>query len=156
MVHTGYPYRIEPTGAQRAMLMPTFGCVRVVSNDVIRAREAAWQAGEKLSNAEVQRRVITEAKRTEARGWLAEVASVPLVQSVQDAMPLRLRLFECQACGLVLDRDVNAALNIPAAGRAERVNACGARVSPASFEGALGDEAGSRGKPPGGTARVAA
>ena len=67
------------------MLARTFGCVRVVFNDVIRVRDAAWQAAEKLSKTELQRRVITEGKRTEARAWLAEVASVPLVQSVQDA-----------------------------------------------------------------------
>lgn len=63
-MHARYRYRIEPTQAQRAMLARTFGCVRVVFNDVIRARDAAWQAGEKLSKTELQRRVITEGKRT--------------------------------------------------------------------------------------------
>jgi putative transposase len=41
--------------------------------------------GEKISDVEVQRRVITEAKRTPERSWLAEVASVALVQACQDA-----------------------------------------------------------------------
>ena len=84
-MHARYRYRIEPTGPQRAMLARTFGCVRVVFNDAIRTRDQAWHAGEKLSKTDVQRRVITEGKRTEARAWLAEVASVPLVQSIQDA-----------------------------------------------------------------------
>lgn len=82
MMHARYRYRIESTGAQRAMLARTFGCVRVVFNDA--TRETTWQAGETLPKTEVQCRVITEAS------------------------------------GLVLDRDVNAALNIVAAGCAER------------------------------------
>lgn len=80
-----YRYRIEPTEVQRGMLARTFGCVRVVFNDAIRCREAARRAGEKISPTDVQRRVITEAKTTDERAWLREVASVALVQSVRDA-----------------------------------------------------------------------
>ena len=50
-----------------------------------RRRQAAYAAGEKLSDTEVQRRVVTERKRTVERGWLGEVASVALVQACQDA-----------------------------------------------------------------------
>jgi putative transposase len=85
LVLARYRYRIEPTGAQRAMLARTFGCVRVVFNDAVRCREEAWRVGEKITPTEIQRRVITEAKSTEERGWLSEVASVALVQSVRDA-----------------------------------------------------------------------
>ncbi|MFE3545823.1 zinc ribbon domain-containing protein [Nocardia sp. NPDC059177] len=35
-------------------------------------------------------------------------------------------------CGAVHDRDLNAAINILAAGQAERLNACGGTVSPAA------------------------
>jgi putative transposase len=80
-----YRFRIEPTVVQRQWLARTFGCARVVFNDALRCRDDAWRAGEKLSPTEVQRRVITRAKATEQRGWLAEVASVALVQSVRDA-----------------------------------------------------------------------
>ncbi|MGW0004596.1 RNA-guided endonuclease InsQ/TnpB family protein [Nocardia grenadensis] len=45
--------------------------------------------------------------------------------------PLHVRVWTC-ACGAVHDRDVNAAINILAAGRAERLNACGGTVSPAA------------------------
>ncbi|AYF73087.1 transposase [Nocardia yunnanensis] len=45
--------------------------------------------------------------------------------------PLSMRLWTCPACGAVLDRDLNAANNILAAGRAERLNACGGTRSPA-------------------------
>jgi putative transposase len=40
--------------------------------------------GEKIGDTEVQRRVITLAKLTPERAWLAEVASVALVQACQD------------------------------------------------------------------------
>nr|WP_222719234.1 RNA-guided endonuclease TnpB family protein [Actinokineospora xionganensis] len=80
-----YRYRIEPSAVQRSMMARTFGCCRVVFNDVLRTREHAYSVGEKVTPAEVQRRVITQARTTEARAWLAEVVSVALVQSVQDA-----------------------------------------------------------------------
>lgn len=106
----------------------------------------------------MQRRVITSAKHTESRGWLAEVASVALVQSVRDArrayrnrfddcgavaesMPLAVRTWTC-GCGAIHDRDYNAARTMLAAGRAERRDACGADVSPPARE-ATGEEAGS-------------
>jgi putative transposase len=44
--------------------------------------------------------------------------------------PLNVRQWSCAACGAVHDRDVNAAKNILAAGRAERRNACGGDVRP--------------------------
>ena len=41
----------------------------------------------------------------------------------QQKMPLSVRIYECKSCGLRLDRDLNAAINIKAAGLA--VLACG-------------------------------
>jgi putative transposase len=79
-----YRYRIEPSPRQRALLARTFGCCRVVFNDAVRVREQAHRVGVKISPTELQRRVITQAKVTEERAWLAEVASVALVQSVRD------------------------------------------------------------------------
>jgi hypothetical protein len=80
-----YRYRIDPTPGQRQALARAFGCARVVYNDALRERERAHAAGEQLSDAEVQRRMITLAKRSPQRAWLAEVASVALVQACQDA-----------------------------------------------------------------------
>jgi Helix-turn-helix domain/Probable transposase len=80
-----YRYRIEPTSAQQAMLARVFGCCRVVFNDALRVREEAYRAGIKLSDSEIQRRVITQAKKTTERAWLCEVPSVALVQSVNDS-----------------------------------------------------------------------
>ncbi|MEU6999846.1 transposase [Nonomuraea sp. NPDC046570] len=66
--------------------------------------------------------------------------------ALADKMPLNVRAWEC-ACGASHDRDVNAAINILAAGRAERLNACGGTVRP---DPALArpDEAGTRSKLP--------
>jgi putative transposase len=80
-----YRYRIEPTPAQQAILARVFGCARVVFNDALRVRDEAYRAGIKLSDSQIQRQVITMAKATEQRGWLAEVSSVALVQSVNDS-----------------------------------------------------------------------
>ncbi|MBF6437280.1 RNA-guided endonuclease InsQ/TnpB family protein [Nocardia cyriacigeorgica] len=47
---------------------------------------------------------------------------------VDGPKPLRVRTWACP-CGVIHDRDLNAAINILAAGRAERRNACGETVS---------------------------
>jgi len=80
-----YRYRIDPTGVQRQALARAFGCARVIYNDALAERRRAYEAGEWSSDTEVQRRVITQAKRTPERAWLTEVASVALVQACQDA-----------------------------------------------------------------------
>jgi putative transposase len=80
-----YRYRIDPTSVQRQALARAFGCARVVYNDALAERRRAYQAGERIGDTEIQRRVITQAKRTPERAWLTEVASVALVQACQDA-----------------------------------------------------------------------
>ncbi|MFL5880344.1 MAG: RNA-guided endonuclease InsQ/TnpB family protein [Actinomycetota bacterium] len=80
-----YRYRINPAPSQRQALARAFGCARVVYNDALAERQRAVAAGEKLSDSEVQRRVVTLAKKTPQRAWLAEAASVALVQACQDA-----------------------------------------------------------------------
>ncbi len=49
---------------------------------------------------------------------------------VKAKLALSERIYDCDACGLILDRDVNAARNLLAlaAGGAERLNACGGTV----------------------------
>ncbi|MBN6052437.1 transposase [Nonomuraea sp. RK-328] len=49
--------------------------------------------------------------------------------TLAEAMPLEVRTWRCP-CGAAHDRDVNAAVNILAAGRAERLNASGGQVRP--------------------------
>jgi putative transposase len=89
-----YRYRIDPTPAQAVMFSRVFGCCRVVFNDAVRVREEARLAGLTLSDSEIQRRVITLAKNTPQRAWLAEVSSVALVQSVNDSRRAYRNLFD--------------------------------------------------------------
>jgi putative transposase len=85
LVLVRYRYRLYPSPGQVQALARVFGCARVVFNDCLRLREECHAAGERLSDAEVQRRVITLAKATSERAWLGEVSSVALVQACQDA-----------------------------------------------------------------------
>jgi putative transposase len=78
-------YRLYPSSGQRQALARAFGCARVVYNDCLRLREECHAAGEKISDTEVQRCVITRAKLTPEREWLAEAPSVALVQACNDA-----------------------------------------------------------------------
>jgi putative transposase len=80
-----YRYRLCPSPGQRRSLARVFGCARVVYNDCLRLREQCRAAGEKISDTEVQRRVITLAKLTPDRAWLATAPSVALVQACNDA-----------------------------------------------------------------------
>ncbi|WP_211116654.1 RNA-guided endonuclease InsQ/TnpB family protein [Glycomyces buryatensis] len=84
VTHLRYNYRIYPDVDQRTMLARTFGSARVVYNDALRIFQNAWKAGlDRPGFAAVARAVITEAKQTLDRVWLAEVSVVPLQQSLR-------------------------------------------------------------------------
>lgn len=80
-----YQYRIYPTTRQQQALSQLFGCCRVVFNDAVALCQEKYQAGEKKpSNGELQKLLITHAKKTEERNWLSEVSNIPLQQSLND------------------------------------------------------------------------
>ncbi|MFG1751231.1 RNA-guided endonuclease InsQ/TnpB family protein [Streptosporangium sandarakinum] len=80
-----YRYRLSPDAARRQALARAFGCARVVFNDGLRARQAAREAGlPYVSDGELSKRVITEAKKTPERAWLGEVSAVLLQQALAD------------------------------------------------------------------------
>jgi putative transposase len=84
-VQLRYNYRIYPTVDQRESLARAFGCARVVFNDGLRARRQARDNGEKyLSDGDLSKQVITQAKDTPERAWLGEVSSVVLQQALAD------------------------------------------------------------------------
>jgi putative transposase len=85
LVLVRYRYRLCPSPGQRQSLTRVFGCARVVYNDCLRLREERYAAGEKISDSGVQRCVITLAKLTPERAWLAPAPSVALVQACNDA-----------------------------------------------------------------------
>jgi putative transposase len=79
-----YNYRLTPCTRHRAAFGKAFGCVRVVFNDALHAREAAHQAGEPyVTDTELSAR-LTAAKKTPERAWLSEVSAVVLQQALAD------------------------------------------------------------------------
>src|SRR5690606_15251122 len=80
-----YNFRLYPTAGQRQSLAKAFGCARVVYNDGLRIRQEAHAAGlPYIKDTDLQRQVITEAKKTQERSWLGEVSSIMLQQSLSD------------------------------------------------------------------------
>jgi putative transposase len=79
-----YSYRLSPAPAQREALARAFGCARVVFNDALAARQAAFEAGEPyIADAELSAQ-LTAAKKTPGRVWLGEVSAVVLQQALAD------------------------------------------------------------------------
>jgi putative transposase len=56
--------------------------------------------------------------------WFASSKTCSCCGQVKGALPLSVRIFEC-VCGLKIDRDINAALNLAALAVSSTVSACG-------------------------------
>ncbi|MBF8191875.1 transposase [Nonomuraea sp. K274] len=81
-----YSFRLDPTPSQRIALARAFGCARVVYNDALALRRAAHAEGLPfISDNELSKQVITEAKNQPARTWLGGVSAVVLQQALADA-----------------------------------------------------------------------
>ena len=76
-----YQYRFYPTDQQRQSLAQLFGCVRVVWNDAL---AICKQSATLPKNSDLQKLIITQAKKTVEREWLSTVSNIPLQQSVAD------------------------------------------------------------------------
>lgn len=80
-----YRFRLYPTPSQQQSLARAFGCARVVFNDGLRMRQEAYANGlPYISDGDLSKAIITEAKKTPERGWLAEVSAVVLQQALAD------------------------------------------------------------------------
>ncbi|WP_333109791.1 MULTISPECIES: transposase [unclassified Microcoleus] len=86
-----FRYRFYPTNQQQQSLARLFGCVRVVWNDAL---AICKQSEKKPKSAELQKTVITQAKKTEERAWLGEVSAIPLQQSISDLETAFKNFFE--------------------------------------------------------------
>jgi putative transposase len=83
-VQLRYSYRLYPDARQREALARAFGCARVVFNDALVARRAAYEAGEAyLTDGEMSAR-LTASKDSPERAWLGEVSAVVLQQALAD------------------------------------------------------------------------
>ena len=89
--------------------------------------DAGWAQFVRLLEEKADRygRAVVKVSR-----WLPSSKTCSGCGYVMDSMPLNIRAWACPECGVGHDRDHNAAVNILAAGRAERLNACGVLVRP--------------------------
>ena len=78
-----YRYRIYPKPQQLEPLARAFGTGRVVWNDALAIYKKAFIEGKERPK-NVDKLVITQAKKTEQREWLKEVSVVHLQQSFRD------------------------------------------------------------------------
>ena len=78
-----YSYRIYPRPSQIMPLAKAFGCARVVWNDALAIYKQA-SAYRLPRPKNVDKQVITQAKKTEERKWLSEVSNIVLQQSYRD------------------------------------------------------------------------
>ncbi|SDJ60446.1 putative transposase [Nonomuraea maritima] len=85
LVQLRYNFRLYPTPGQRQALAKAFGCARTVYNDGLRARQEARENGlPYISDGDLSKRVITQAKKTPERAWLSDVSAVVLQQALAD------------------------------------------------------------------------
>jgi putative transposase len=81
---SGTNYRVDPQPRHRLAFAKAFGCVRVVFNDGLAARQQAHAAGlPYITDAQLSAR-LTAAKATPGRARLGEVSAVVLQQSLAD------------------------------------------------------------------------
>src|SRR5260370_17252026 len=72
----------SPAQAQQQVLARTFGCVRVVWNRTLAARHARWHAERKGTSYGQTNAALTAMKEDPDLGFLSEVSSVPLQQTL--------------------------------------------------------------------------
>ncbi|WP_254878531.1 transposase [Streptomyces sp. NA04227] len=78
-----FKYRFYPSVAQAAELSRTFGCVRKVYNLALEARSTAWARDQRRVSYADTSAMLTGWKQSEELGFLAEVSSVPLQQTLR-------------------------------------------------------------------------
>ncbi|MFD1366617.1 RNA-guided endonuclease InsQ/TnpB family protein [Actinoplanes sichuanensis] len=82
-VERGYRYRFYPTPAQAQLLTKTFGCVRLVYNLGLEARQDAWQSRQETLGYGATSALLTGWKKTPEFAFLNEVSCVPLQQTLR-------------------------------------------------------------------------
>jgi putative transposase len=82
-MRTAYKCRAYPDSDQAAILNRTFGCVRVVWNRTLAARQARWATERRGTSYRDTDAALTTMKRLPELAWLNEVSSVPLQQTLR-------------------------------------------------------------------------
>ncbi|MDR0592610.1 MAG: helix-turn-helix domain-containing protein, partial [Bifidobacteriaceae bacterium] len=108
-VTSRFNYRAYPDKGQCQALARLFGCVRVVYNDFVAARRAAHSAKQPIPSAnDLCKRLITDAKKTPERAWLAEVSVTPVQQAARHAQGAHARFYSY----LKARREFNAKIKV--------------------------------------------
>ncbi len=82
-MRTAYRCRAYPDTARQQVLNRTFGCVRVVWNRTLAARQARWRLKRTGTTYAQTDRALTAMKKDTALAFLTEVSSVPLQQALR-------------------------------------------------------------------------
>jgi len=83
MVHIAHKYRFYPDAEQTVLLSKTFGCVRVVWNNILEWRSKEYTLNATKINYAKSTKHLTEIKQLEEYQWLYEVSNVALQQSLR-------------------------------------------------------------------------
>jgi putative transposase len=82
-VRKAYRCRAYPDQAQQQVLARTFGCIRVVWNRTLAARQARWHRERTGTSYAQTDRALTAMKKEPDLSFLSEVSSVPLQQALR-------------------------------------------------------------------------
>lgn len=82
-VQRAFKFRCYPTAQQESMFSQTWGCVRLVFNKALAMRSAAWQQDRQSVSYGETSAALTQWKRDPELGFLREVSTVPLQQSLR-------------------------------------------------------------------------
>ena len=82
-MRTAYKCRAYPDSEQAAQLGRTFGCVRLVWNRTLDARHRRYHVDGKFTSYKETDAQLAAWKKTEDLGFLSEVSSAPLQQTLR-------------------------------------------------------------------------
>lgn len=82
-VQRAFKFRCYPTPEQQTVLAQTWGCVRLVFNRALAWRSDAWKGDRRSVSYGDTSAALTQWKRDPELGFLREVSTVPLQQSLR-------------------------------------------------------------------------
>lgn len=97
MKQKAYKYRFYPTPEQKVLLAQTFGCVRVIYNQILRYRTDAYYSDGESINYNAASARLTEIKKKPEFSWLNEVSCVPLQQALRHQQTAFRNFFDHRA-----------------------------------------------------------
>ena len=90
-------FRFYPTPSQENLLARTFGCVRVIYNQILKHRTDAYYSDNEKINYNKASSLLTQLKKQPEFEWLNEVSCVPLQQALRHQQTAFRNFFEHRA-----------------------------------------------------------